>query len=257
MAVYANFDDGTYEDVTGDSSLLSLLPSSLGVLSDDDSGSKGVVVEVGADTVCYPALEASLSVCGVAIAEGHGVVMLDMPEAVSVTVSPSSSKMTRVGDGASLEPFNVATMVSLSVMVGFDDGSFKSFSSDTRTAIAVVSDGSDTMVELHDDQSLAVLPSATIRADSSLARVLVSFPGTFAVSATGSVRVVELADSWATRACCGSWHAPVYTSDSRRRPQRFCQMGPSKQHCISTSAWHSHRAIRASQTSPRCRRGRE
>ena len=194
VAVYANFDDGTYEDVTGDSSLLSLLPSSLGVLSDDDSGSKGVVVEVGADTVCYPALEASLSVCGVAIAEGHGVVMLDMPEAVSVTVSPSSSKMTRVGDGASLEPFNVATMVSLSVMVGFDDGSFKSFSSDTRTAIAVVSDGSDTMVELHDDQSLAVLPSATIRADSSLARVLVSFPGTFAVSATGSVRVVELAN---------------------------------------------------------------
>ena len=194
VAVYANFDDGTYEDVTGDSSLLSLLPSSLGVLSDDDSGSKGVVVEVGADTVCYPALEASLSVCGVAIAEGHGVVMLDMPEAVSVTVSPSSSKMTRVGDGASLEPFNVATMVSLSVMVGFDDGSFKSFSSDTRTAIAVVSDGSDTMVELHDDQSLTVLPSATIRADSSLARVLVSFPGTFAVSATGSVRVVELAN---------------------------------------------------------------
>ena len=77
VAIYANFDDGTFEDVTREVTLESLRPSSISVTADDE-GSKGLLVEVGAVTVCHPALEASWSVCGVSIAEGTGVVMLDL-----------------------------------------------------------------------------------------------------------------------------------------------------------------------------------
>ena len=78
----------------------------------------------------------------------------------------------------------------------------KSFSSDSRTSVAVMSDGSEAMVELHIDNTLVVLPTATIAVESSLASVVVSFPGTFAVSETASVRVVELASlSVSTQPC--------------------------------------------------------
>ena len=194
VAVYANFDDGTYEDVTSEASLVSLRPSSFGVVVDDDDGSKGIVVEVGAAKVCAPALEASLSVCGVSIGEGRGVVMLDMPDAVSVTLTPSSSKIAKSGDGATLAPFSIRTSVSFVVTMRFDDESSKDFTSDSRTSIVVVSDGSETMVDLDEDGILTVLPVATITAETSLTTVSVSFPdSSFTVSDTASVRVVELA----------------------------------------------------------------
>ena len=192
-AIYANFDDGTYEDVTSDAALSSLRPASVSVVVDGDDGSKGLLVEVGALKVCYPVLEASLSVCGVAIDKGTGVVMLDMPDAVSVSVSPSSTKIAKSGDGATAIPFSVTTEVSLSVTVSFDDGSEKSFSSDSRTDYRVVDDGSETMVELQNGNSLVVLPSALITAESAVVSVFVSFPGVFALNATASVTVVELA----------------------------------------------------------------
>ena len=47
VAIYANFDDGTYEDVTGEAALSSLRPSSLRVIAEDDNGPKGLEVEVG------------------------------------------------------------------------------------------------------------------------------------------------------------------------------------------------------------------
>ena len=81
---------------------------------------KGLLVEVGAVTVCAPALEASLSVCGVSIAEGQGVVMLNMPNAISVDVSSSRSKVTKSGDGAILYPFSIATSVSFDRQSGCD-----------------------------------------------------------------------------------------------------------------------------------------
>ena len=102
VAIYATFDDGTYEDVTGEASLVA----------------SAVVVACGRQRKCWvegPAgggrrgdgalqLEASLSVCGVSIAEGQGVVMLNMPNAISVDVSSSRSKVTKSGDGAICTP---------------------------------------------------------------------------------------------------------------------------------------------------------
>ena len=109
--------------MTSDASLVSLRPSSLSVVLDEVAGTKGLLVEVGAATVCAPALQASLSVCGVSIGEGRGVVMLDMPDALSVTVTPSSPKIAKSGDGATLQPFSIATSVSLSITVHFEDAS--------------------------------------------------------------------------------------------------------------------------------------
>ena len=56
-----------------------------------------------------------------------------------------------------------------------------------------MSDGSEAMVELSDDRTLTVLSSAVITDASSVASVVVSFPGVFALNATTSVTVVELA----------------------------------------------------------------
>ena len=191
VAIYANFDDGTFEDVSSESMLVSLRPSSISVAEASVDGSKGLIVEVGAVTVCYPAIEASWSLCGVSIADGSGVVMLDMPDAVRVSVVTSSDRIAKSGDGATLAPFSIPISVSLSVMVTFDDDSSKDFSSDARTAFEVVSDGSEALVEFGSSNSLTVLPSADLADISALAQVFVSFPGVFDLNATASVSVVK------------------------------------------------------------------
>ena len=56
VVVYATFDDGTYEDVTSEASMISLQPDIVGVVVAEDEGAKGLVVEVGALKMCAPML---------------------------------------------------------------------------------------------------------------------------------------------------------------------------------------------------------
>jgi len=69
--------------------------------------------------------------------KGTGVVMVDLPEAVSVTLVGGGAKITWEGDGAALPPFGVATSVPLQVVILFDDGSSRDVSLDPRTVFTL------------------------------------------------------------------------------------------------------------------------
>jgi len=183
VVVYAEFSDGTYEDVTSESVLTSI-DSSVSV-----SGS-ALIVEVGALTMCSPAVLAAWSLCDVPVATGSGVVVLDMPSAVSVLVMPSSLKIAEAGDGATLSPFGIPSLVTVTVTVEFDDGSTKDFSSDDRTLITVTTDGSESLVQVSGN-TVSVLAGASISVGSTAA-LLVSFPGVFSVNNSVSLSVVKL-----------------------------------------------------------------
>ena len=223
VAAYAHFEDGTWEDVSTEL-VVSSESASLGVTavpagsSEDDDGVSGVgtvsgvVVEVGALSLCGRVVVARWAVCGggggtaaaaaaVVAAEGRGLVFLDMPAAVSVTVAPSSDKLAAAGDGASLAPFSTATSVSLIVTVGFDDGSVKDFSNDARCAFSVsASDGgaSAALVELAaaggGANVVTVRSGAIVGVGPNVAVLEVSFPGAFpGLTGSASVAVVALA----------------------------------------------------------------
>ena len=95
---------------------------------------------------------------------------------MSVSVSPSSAKIAKSSDGATLVPFSIPSVVTLTVTVTFDDASTKDFSSDSRTAYEVVKDGSETMVEMGSGNTFTVQSTAVITTESADVRVFVSFP---------------------------------------------------------------------------------
>ena len=79
-----------------------------------------ITIMPGALPICKPAISATWKLCNATVAEGVGMVMLDMPEATSVTIT-GKPKIAKAGDGATYSPFDVADSVEFDVMLFFED----------------------------------------------------------------------------------------------------------------------------------------
>ena len=187
VLAYALFTDGTYEDVSNELRLTSN-HEYVGVAS----GNTSIYVAVGALPLCFPAVTAAWAVCGATIAEDRAVVMLNMPPPISVAVTADAAKVAKNGDGATDTPFDIASSVTLTVVITFEDLTTQDYSTDSRTLYTVRQDGSETMVEMTDNV-LTVLSGAAITDDLSTVTVDVTFPGVYSMNGTVSVLVVELA----------------------------------------------------------------
>ena len=106
VVVYAIFDDGTYDDITGNATLYST-STSIAVVEPSS-----LIIAVGAVSVCGPVIEASWEICGATFANGSGVVMSDMPAVDSVRLSSSASKITKSSDASSYHPFSISSSIT-------------------------------------------------------------------------------------------------------------------------------------------------
>lgn len=201
VVAYAEYTDGTIEDVTAEIRLKSLAEESLTITSN-----RTVEVAVGASSLCGNVLRAVWPVCPGLFSTGRGVVMLEMPAATGVTIMRSSSKLTRSGNGATANPFHVATSVTITVKLDFEDGTNQDYSEDRRTHYTVEqSGGSHRLVELHSTNQVRVhtLPSEVDLSsvddnyvgtddDSPVVVIFVSFPDVHTLNGTITMVVVEL-----------------------------------------------------------------
>jgi hypothetical protein len=200
VAVYAHFSDGFVEDVTSLVRLKSLAPESLAISTSADAsggssaGSTGVVVPVGASSICGGYIQAYWFVCGGLVATGKGTVVVEMPSAISVTVTVSSTKIAVAGNGAAAAPFHVSTGVVITTILNFEDGTTQDYSTDARAFYSVVQDGnSENLITLYSTNRIKVLESHNLTAASSeWASVFVNVPS-HGLNTTASVKLVELA----------------------------------------------------------------
>jgi hypothetical protein len=109
---------------------------------------------------------------------------------VSCELTIDQPQIAAVGDGATLPPFNITDLATLTVKVFYDDGSSKDFTYDDR-AVLTVTRGSD-LVEIVNRNQVRVLSSAIIEPDLSWdVTVEVTFPGLYNCSDSVDTTVVE------------------------------------------------------------------
>eukprot|EP01041_Mallomonas_annulata_P002794 gene2795-5501_t len=182
IIVYLNFDDGHHLDVSQLVTVSSLV-SSIGITY----GSYGAVATVlpNAASVCGQILVATWSHCRHNIS-GIGAVAVNMPQAISVTLSASTSVISFSTDTASKSPFNIPTSVTLAITVYYADSSSKSFSSpyDSRALLSITS-----------GNTLASLTTNTMTVSSAgvagIVQIRVTFPGLYTVNAAVNITVVK------------------------------------------------------------------
>ena len=187
VIVYAEFDDGQYEDVT-DEVKLSVTDNSGSLSFLDDTT---LEVNPGAVSLTGPAILAEWKLCNSTIT-GTGVVMLDMPSATSIELT-GKPKIAKAGDGATYVPFEVPDSVSWSVVVHFEDGSSQDYSADSRASFTFLSDGADSLVAMDGNVMSALDDAALYDDDENAVVMMVSFPSLFKVSANATINVVEFA----------------------------------------------------------------
>ena len=183
VVVYANFDDGTYLDVS-DHAAVSSSNRFIGV-SRDAQNLPRITVLPGATSLCDRVIVASWGVCGNNVT-GKGVVSLQIPKAVAVTITTPNTTLAKASDTAVLAPFFIASYTLINIAVQYEDGTTKSFSSpyDSRAVLKIVS-GSG-LVRLTDN-TLSVLSTAA----TGVATIEVSFPGLYTLTKSVSVAVVS------------------------------------------------------------------
>lgn len=174
VAVYASYDDGAFEDVTAEASFKSQYR-----YIHVNSSTGEVEVAFGASSFCGHGVEVHWNVCNESLGTGKGLVIVDLPSPVGCTLTLSSARIARVGDGATLAPFSVPSAVTLSVVVLFDDGSTKDLSEDPRTLYSVVGSGGDVITLSGRTVTVAASANLSTAVTSTLA---VSFSGAFEVN---------------------------------------------------------------------------
>ena len=77
---------------------------------------------------------------------GNGVIVINMPNPKSISVSKSSSKIAHILDMSTSAQFYIASSIVLDITVYYDDGSVKSFSTpyfDNRITIKVLNNNNN------------------------------------------------------------------------------------------------------------------
>ena len=213
IAVYAEFTDGSFEDVTPEAILMLTDETESLQLSRNGSHNE-VSVAPGAVSLCGPAIKARWELCNVTVARGMGIVMLDMPEAVRVQLS-GPDKITVEGDGAALAPFDVPSAATFTATVHFEDGSSQDFSRDSRTVYTVVVGGESVTMRRNvmvgvegssDDSSENASAAANHSTRPDVIALRVAFPDAFPwLNASANITLVRF-ERIVLRT--GAWPAP-------------------------------------------------
>eukprot|EP00966_Prymnesium_polylepis_P150619 3479260-Prymnesium_polylepis.1 len=122
---------------------------------------------------CVTTVNATWSVCGTSIASGTVPLYLNLPDPTAAHITISESRLTPLGNDASLSPINVQTASALVVVVDFDDGSSRTMSSDSRITYSTsdpscssADDGADTLTILASASCTSVMALATVQLGS-------------------------------------------------------------------------------------------
>ena len=191
VLAYAEYVDGTWEDVSSEVELISQDPGNVAV-----NGSF-LTVPRYAKSTCFPSVQVKWAVCGVEVATANAVVRVALPKAINVSVTASAIKLTYFSDGAVKAPFLVASEVNLEVLVHFVDGSTQDYTLDPRTNYTVTpvvddnffsaADAAPALVTINDATASVISPRI-----AGNVTVMVTFPGTYPFSASVSLTVVYL-----------------------------------------------------------------
>ena len=194
ISVYANFDDGTYQDITESADVSALSPY-VSTASGSMDGLPYLTVEKGAATSRGQFIQAlykpNLMCFPNATINGTGTVVLELPDVTGMMFTSSVSVISPSADEASTSPFNIPVHATLSFSVMFADGTTKSFSSpfDNRALVTVIS-GTD-LVSITNDVRVVAKPTAV----NGTATIKVTFPGLYALEGTVTIDVVLFARS--------------------------------------------------------------
>ncbi|KAL1519836.1 hypothetical protein AB1Y20_023340 [Prymnesium parvum] len=113
------------------------------VVHEPQSNSDGVWklgVAFAASTECVTSVQVNWTVCGSAMASASVPMYIDVPEVTNATIYSLISRLTAVDDDARLSPIGVPTSASLTLIVGFSDGSSKDMTADSRVSYSVDDD---------------------------------------------------------------------------------------------------------------------
>ena len=96
-----------------------------------------VGVAVGAVASTVEDVYVNWTVCSSVAASSFVPLLLDLPNPTGATLSFSQSRLTAPDDGARLAPLSLPTSSGLSLVVAFDDGTQRDFTSDPRVTYSV------------------------------------------------------------------------------------------------------------------------
>ena len=171
------WSDGQEEDVgySPESAVeeMRVRSSSISVALTAPSGGENfwqVGVAVGAVRECVSSVVVNWTVCDIAVVSGQLPLHLDLPDPLGAHVRVRESRLTPVGDDASVAPISVLSASALLLMVDFADGSQRTMSADERASYsatdptcAVADDEADTVMVISTAVCTAVTVVATVR----------------------------------------------------------------------------------------------
>ena len=104
----------------------------------------------------------------------------------------SQDTIAKIGDGATLAPFNVQTSATLTITVMLKDGTTEDMSTDPRSLLSIRNDGSEHIISLSGNV-VELIDTASIGEAPNIVTVDVSFPEVYRnLSASLSLSVVKL-----------------------------------------------------------------
>eukprot|EP00899_Mesostigma_viride_P011960 jgi/Mesvir1/20765/Mv07886-RA.1 len=182
---YATLTDGSRQEVLANDGLvlepIAGMPPVLGLR---------FVVPFGSASSCLAFRGRWMSCSGAVVITGEGVLSVNVSSPVNITVTPGAGAITRAGDPAQFPPASVPTSTPLVVLVGYEDGTTRDFSNDTRVVYSVDVPFS-TVVRAENGSVYVVATDGS--SDWGVATVTVTIPSLSAnVSATTTVAIVGL-----------------------------------------------------------------
>eukprot|EP00899_Mesostigma_viride_P002396 jgi/Mesvir1/12157/Mv00404-RA.1 len=184
---YAEMSDGAITELgRSDGLVLDDLPA----LEEPSDGDLRFVVPVGASRGCYFFTGSWVSCTGETIGTGGGLIQVDLAAAVSISLSVSVTRITRVGDPAQSPPISLPTSSTLRVTVLFADGRVVEFTRDPRT-VYTVNPGAD-FLELAQSGNNVIaraINGTTGFGPATITATIASYPG---LRASATVTLVVL-----------------------------------------------------------------
>eukprot|EP00899_Mesostigma_viride_P004110 jgi/Mesvir1/136/Mv02308-RA.1 len=182
---FATLTDGSRQEVLANDGLvlepIAGMPPVLGLR---------FVVPFGSASSCLAFRGRWMSCSGAVVITGEGVLSVNVSSPVNITVTPGAGAITRAGDPAQFPPASVPTSTPLVVLVGYEDGTTRDFSNDTRIVYSVDMPFA-TVVRAENGSVYVVATDGS--SDWGVATVTVTIPSLSAnVSATTTVAIVGL-----------------------------------------------------------------
>eukprot|EP00775_Hariotina_reticulata_P010661 gene10661-10820_t len=138
---YAAFSDGASMDVSGRAAVTAeglLLPYAMGTDAATQLPAVNINATIGADKYCQKSLKTSWAVCSVPLGDGSGTVAVKLSRPIGIfNFSAAPWSITGPDNDAAADPISLSHAASLTLLVQFDDGSVKDFSTDPRTTFTV------------------------------------------------------------------------------------------------------------------------